>query len=284
MIFKNIKAVTSSLRHVKLLKKSENFTLNLPLKNKIFFIKNSGGRNNQGKITSYQKGGGVKKLYRKIDFLRQNQEGIVEKIEYDPYRTGFIGRIYNYKLKQHFYILAPHNLMRGDYIKSGKDAPIQIGNSLSLSDMPVGSIIHNISIKPGLKGQLARSAGTFGQLIQKNDRVARIKLPSGEQRLILIDNHATLGSVSNINHRYVELGKAGRARWLNKRPIVRGVAMNPVDHPHGGGEGKTSGGRPSVTPWGKPTKGQPTAKFKNNRPYILISYKNKKLIKNVVNS
>lgn len=282
MIFKNIKPITSSLRHVKLLKTSENFSENLPLKNKIFFIKNSGGRNNQGKITSYQKGGGVKKLYRKIDFLRVDQEGIVEKIEYDPNRTSFICRIYNHKLKNHFYILAPHNLMRGDYIKTGKNAPIRIGNSLSFFDIPIGSIVHNISIKPNFKGQLARSAGTFGQLIQKNDIFARIKLPSGEQRLLLLENHATLGFVSNVNYRYIKLGKAGRARWKNKRPIVRGVAMNPVDHPHGGGEGKTSGGRPSVTPWGKPTKGQSTSKFKNKRPYILISYKNKKLVKNVI--
>jgi len=281
MIFKNIKPITSSLRHVKLLKKSKNFSLNLPLKNKTFFIKNSGGRNNQGKITSYQKGGGVKRLYRNIDFLREDQEGVVEKIEYDPNRTGFICRIYNYKLKQHFYILAPHNLIRGDYIKSGENIPIRIGNSSTLLNIPVGSIIHNISINLNSKGQLARSAGAFGQLIQKNDKFARIKLPSGEQRLVSLNNQATLGSVSNINHRYIVLGKAGRARWKNKRPIVRGVAMNPVDHPHGGGEGKTSGGRPSVTPWGKPTKGQSTSKFKNKRSYILVSYKNKKLIKNV---
>jgi len=206
----------------------------------------------------------------------------LKKIEYDPNRTGFISRIYNYKLKQHFYILAPHNLTRGDYIKSGENVPIRVGNSLSLINIPVGSIIHNISINLSLKGQFARSAGVFGQLIQKNGRFARIKLPSGEQRLVALNNQATLGFVSNINHRYIVLGKAGRSRWKNKRPIVRGVAMNPVDHPHGGGEGKTSGGRPSVTPWGKPTKGQSTTKFKNKRSYILVSYKNKKLIKNVI--
>jgi len=279
MIFKKYKPTTSSVRHLKLLKKKEGFSLNSPLKNKRIFIKNSGGRNNQGKITSYHKGGGVKQLYRKIDFLRQNSKGIVEKIEYDPCRTSFIAKIFDFDKNFHFYILAPHGLEKGNYIQSGNFSPLKNGNALPLYKIPVGFLIHNLSIKPGFKAQLIRSAGAFGQLIQKNQYQARIKLPSGEQRLVLVNNTATLGVLSNANNCYNIFGKAGRSRWKNKRPIVRGVAMNPVDHPHGGGEGKTSGGRPSVTPWGKPTKGPITSKFKKKRPYILFSYNYQKLIK-----
>lgn len=279
MIFKKFKPSNSSLRHLKLLKKEKGFSLNSPLKNKTFFKKNFGGRNNQGTITIFQKGGGSKKLIRQIDFLRNNIKGVVEKIEYDPNRTSFISRVFDHNLNYHFYILATANLKRGDYIQSGKNSPLKEGNSLPIYNIPIGFLIHNISIRPKFKGQLIRSAGTVGQLVQKDKKYARIKLPSGEQRLVLIENTATLGSLSNSNHRYVVDGKAGRSRWKNKRPNVRGVAMNPIDHPHGGGEGKTSGGRPSVTPWGKPTKGQPTSKFKKNRFYILISSKNKKLKK-----
>jgi len=279
MIFKKSKPSNSSLRHLKILKKEKGFSLNFPLKNKIFFKKNFAGRNNQGQITVFQRGGGSKKLIRKIDFLRTNTKGIVEKIEYDPNRNSYICRVFDHKLNYHFYILATLNLKRGDYIQSGINSPLKEGNALPISNIPIGFLIHNISLKPGCKGQFVRSAGTVGQLIQKNEKYARIKLPSGEQRLILIKNTATLGSVSNPNYRYVIDGKAGRSRWKNKRPNVRGVAMNPVDHPHGGGEGKTSGGRPSVTPWGKPTKGQPTSKFKKNRFFILISSKNKKISK-----
>ena len=275
MIFTNSKPTTSSLRHRKLIKKDEGFSKNLPLKNKILFIKNSGGRNNQGKITSFHKGGGVKKLYRIIDLKRINTQGIVEKIEYDPNRTSFIGRIFNYKTLNHFYMLAPTSLKRGDFVQSGENSSLKDGNCLPFSKIPIGFLIHNVSIKPGYVGKLIRSAGTFGQLVQKNETYARIKLPSGEQRLVLINNTATLGVLSNTNNCYTVFGKAGRSRWKNKRPVVRGVAMNPVDHPHGGGEGKTSGGRPSVTPWGKPTKGKPTSNLRNKK-YIVISRKTTK--------
>ena len=275
MIFTNSKPTTPSLRHRKLIKKIEGFSKNLPLKNQTLYKKNSGGRNNQGKITIYHKGGGVKKLYRIIDFKRINAQGIVEKIEYDPNRTSFIGRVFNYKTFSHFYILAPTSLKRGDFIQSGENSFLKDGNCLPFSKIPIGFLVHNISIKPGYGGKLARSAGTFGQLIQKNDIFARIKLPSGEQRLVLLNNTATLGVLSNVNNCYTVLGKAGSSRWNNKRPTVRGVAMNPIDHPHGGGEGKTSGGRPSVTPWGKPTKGKPTSNFKNKQ-YIVVSRKNLK--------
>jgi large subunit ribosomal protein L2 len=262
MIFKKYKPTTPSLRHLKLLKKEKELCFNTPLKSETFFKKEFAGRNNQGKITIYQRGGGKKKLFRKINFLRNDLKGIVEKIEYDPNRTAYIARIFDFLKKNHFYILASSNLKRGDYIQSGENSPLKEGNSLPLSQIPIGFIIHNLSIKANFKGQFIRSAGTYGQLIQKNVSYARIKLPSGEQKLVSIKNYATIGMVSNLNHCYTVLGKAGRSRWKNKRPIVRGVAMNPVDHPHGGGEGKTSGGRPSVTPWGKPTKGQPTKKLK----------------------
>jgi len=241
MIFKKYKPTTPSLRHLKLLKKEKELSFNSPLKNKIFIKKKFAGRNNQGKITIYQKGGGRKKLYRKIDFLRNNLKGVVQKIEYDPNRTAFIGRIFNFIEKKYFYILASSNLKRGDYIQSGINSSLQEGNNLPLSNIPVGFFIHNLSIKPNSNGQFIRSAGTFCQLIQKDINFAKIKLPSGEQRLVSIKNSSTLGIVSNLNNRYIILGKAGRSRWKNKRPIVRGVAMNPVDHPHGGGEGKTSG-------------------------------------------
>jgi large subunit ribosomal protein L2 len=275
MIFKKYKPSTPSLRHLKLLKKQKELAFNLPLKNKIIFLKKFSGRNNQGKITIYQKGGGQKKLFRKIDFLRNNLNGIVQKIEYDPNRTAFIARIFDFIKKTYFYILASSNLKRGDYIQSGENSSLREGNTLPLSDIPIGFFIHNLSIKSNFNGQFIRSAGTFGQLIQKDAKFAKVKLPSGEQRLVLAKNFATLGIVSNLNNRYIILGKAGRARWKNKRPIVRGVAMNPIDHPHGGGEGKTSGGRPSVTPWGKPTKGKPTLKLKKKRNYILVSRKKK---------
>ena len=273
MIFKIIKPRTSSLRHLKLLKKKKSLSINSPLKAKLSFQKPSSGRNNQGIITVRHKGGGVKKLYRHIDFHRITQKGIVEKIEYDPNRTSFIGRLYDYEKDSHFYILASSNLKRGDLIQSGEFVDLKESNSLPLSKIPVGFFIHNISLNKKGKGKLVRSAGTYAQLIQKDEKYVRVKLPSGEQRLILKDNFASIGSLSNPNNFLSVLGKAGRSRWSNCRPCVRGVAMNPVDHPHGGGEGKTSGGRPSVTPWGKPTKGQPTSKFKKNRSYILLSYR-----------
>lgn len=273
MIFKTCKPVTPSLRHLKILNRMKELSFNSPLKDKIFSKKNSAGRNNQGQITVYNRGGGNKKLFRKIDFVRSNLKGVVEKIEYDPNRTAYIGRIFDYLKKTHSYIIASSKLKRGDFIQSGENSPLKEGNSLPLCKIPIGFLIHNLSIRSNCNGQFIRSAGTYGQIIQKDFTYARIKLPSGEQRLVSINNFATLGVVSNLNHRYTVIGKAGRSRWKDNRPVVRGVAMNPVDHPHGGGEGKTSGGRPSVTPWGKPTKGQPTSKSKRNNFYILFNRK-----------
>ena len=235
------------------------------LKSKIVGIKNSSGRNNTGKITSFHKGGGHKKKYRKINFLRTNDTiSIVTSIEYDPYRTANIASLYNFLDKTYSYILSPKNLKIGDIIKSGENAEPKNGHSLKISKIPIGSLIHNVSVKENIKSQISRAAGTFSQLIEKTPNLGRIQLSSGEQRYISINCYATIGIVSNDLLFLTTLSKAGRSRWLNRRPKVRGVAMNPIDHPHGGGEGKTSGGRTSsVTPWGKPTKGGKTSKSKN---------------------
>jgi large subunit ribosomal protein L2 len=264
MIEKKINPITPSQRQTLLLKKN-NLSKTFKIKKLTIGFKRSNGRNNQGKITVRHRGGGHKRLYRKISFNRsKNIEGYVSKIIYDPNRSANIAYIKQNleknELKEYF-ILAPEGLKLNQYIKSSLDAELKIGNSLPLSEIPIGSLIHNISLKPKGKGQLIRSAGTSAQLIQKvNNKYAKIRLRSGELKLILLSCFATLGTVSNINHKKIKIGKAGRSRWLNKRPVVRGVAKNPVDHPHGGGEGKTSGGRPSVTPQGRITKGQPTRK------------------------
>lgn len=256
------KAVTPSQRHLILVNKKLLNKVFL-LKSQIIGIKNSSGRNFTGKITSYHKGGGRKKKYRQIDFFRQkNNIGIVISIEYDPFRTANIAAVYNFLLNYYFYIVAPINLKIGDIIKSGIKAESKLGHSLPLKKIPVGTFIHNLSVKKK-KAQFTRAAGTFSQLIEKSIKYCKIKLNSGEQRLVLSNCFATIGIVSNENNFLIKKGKAGRSRWLNKRPKVRGVAKNPIDHPHGGGEGKTSGGRTSVTPWGKPTKNKATSKSKN---------------------
>lgn len=267
-IFKKIRPVTPSLRRVKLLQKPFLWRKKF-IKSQTKGLARSYGRNNFGRITAFQRGGGHKRLYRIVDFERLVTKGIVEGIEYDPFRTAFLARIYNSELKSHSYIIAPKNLFFGAFINSGPLAEIQLGHSLPLEKVPVGSLIHNVS--PGLKkkGQIARAAGTYSQLIQKTKNYARLRLMSGEQRLFPLDSYATLGVVSNENNKLICLGKAGRNRWKNRRPSVRGVAMNPVDHPHGGGEGKTSGGRPSVTPWGKPAKGPKTSRSRNPLRVVL---------------
>lgn len=225
------------------------------IKSMICGKKNNAGKNYSGKITIQHKGGGHKKKYRKIDFVRDhNSIGIVIGIEYDPYRTAFIASIYDILNFNYFYIIAPKNLNIGDIVKSGVNAEIKTGHTLSLAKIPIGSFIHNISSKRNKKARFSRSAGTSSQLIEKNSKYCRIVLSSGKQKKLPSVCHATIGTVSNEFSFFTRINKAGRNRWLNKRPTVRGVAMNPIDHPHGGGEGKTSGGRSSVTPWGKPTK------------------------------
>lgn len=222
-----------------------------------------GGRNNYGRITCRYRGGGHKRRYRKIDFKRDktNIPARVAGIEYDPNRSTRIALLH-YADGEKRYILAPIDLKVGDRVISSDQADIKPGNALPLINIPLGTTIHNIELKPGCGGQLARSAGTYAQLMAKEDKYAQIKLPSGEVRKVLLTCRATVGQCGNLLHERISLGKAGRSRWLGRRPHVRGVAMNPVDHPHGGGEGKTSGGRHPVSPWGMPTKGYKTRKRK----------------------
>lgn len=224
----------------------------------------SGGRNNLGKITVRHRGGGHKRSYRIIDFKRNRLDmyAVVQRIEYDPNRTAFIALI-KYEDGVYSYILAPHDIAIGDQIIASNEAiDIKVGNCLVLKNIPVGTVIHNIEIKPNKGGQIARSAGASVVLMGKDSGYAKIKLRSGEVRLVLLDCKATIGAVSNFDQKNTNIGKAGRMRWLGRKPKVRGVAMNPVDHPHGGGEGKTSGGRHPVTPWGFLTKGKKTRKNK----------------------
>ncbi|MBE0478073.1 50S ribosomal protein L2 [Candidatus Aerophobetes bacterium] len=224
-------------------------------------LKKAAGRNNQGKITSRHRGGGVKKKYRIIDFKR-DKDGIPAKvlsIEYDPYRSARIALL-QYVDGEKRYIVAPVNLKVGDEVISGERAPLKPGNVLPLAKIPEGIFIYNIELKKGKGGQLVRSAGTSAQLLSKEEKYAQVKLPSGEIRLISLDCRATIGGVSNVEHENIRIGKAGRARLMGRRPYVRGSCMNPVDHPHGGGEGRSGPGRHPVTPWGKPTKGKKTRK------------------------
>mgnify|MGYP001377606308 FL=1 len=231
---------------------------------------NKAGRNNNGRVTARRRGGGHKRRYRIIDFkrLKYDVEAIVERLEYDPNRTAFIALIkYNDGLLS--YILAPQRLNIGDKVISGEAVDIKPGNALPMQNIPVGTIIHNIEMKVGKGGQIARSAGTYAQIIGKDQGYAQLRLSSGELRLVRSECMATVGAVSNPDQQNIKLGKAGRNRWLGKRPSVRGVAMNPIDHPHGGGEGRTSGGRHPVTPWGKPTKGKRTRSNKKTDRLIM---------------
>ncbi len=230
----------------------------------------TGGRNNQGRITVRHRGGGHKRRYRLIDFRRRRDDepARVERLEYDPNRSAFIALV-RYPDATPAYILAPQRLAPGDMVVSGARADIKPGNCMPLGNMPVGTIVHNIELKPGAGGQLARAAGSYAQLLGKDAGRATLRLVSGEQRLVRSDCRATVGAVSNPDCQNAKLGKAGRNRWLGRRPHVRGVVMNPVDHPHGGGEGRTSGGRHPVTPWGVPTKGHRTRNNKATDRWIL---------------
>ncbi len=232
----------------------------------------SGGRNNLGRVTARRRGGGHKRLYRIIDFKRDhhNVPATVERIEYDPNRSAFIALL-QYEDGTKSYILAPQRVSVGDVIISGEKADIKPGNAMPLANIPIGTIIHNVELKPGKGGQIARSAGTYVQLVGRDQSYSILRLNSGEQRMTRSECMATIGAVSNPDNKNIKLAKAGRSRWLGKRPSVRGVAMNPVDHPHGGGEGKTSGGRHPVTPWGKPTKGKKTRSNKSTDKLIVRS-------------
>ena len=262
MNLKTFKPKTPSLRN--LVRLNLKSLANKPyLKKKIKGLKQNSGKNVNGRITSYHRGGGHKTKYRQINFERNKQDiGIVISIEHDPYRSANIAAIYSKISQKYYYIIAPKNLNIGDVINSGNTAKPKNGNSLPISKIPVGCLIHNIALHKDSKSTISRAAGTFSQLIEKTSNYGKIKLSSGKYMTLTVNCFATIGIVSNELLLLTTLGKAGRTRWLNKRPTVRGVAMNPVDHPHGGGEGKTSGGRTSVSPWGKPTKGGKTSTSK----------------------
>jgi large subunit ribosomal protein L2 len=232
----------------------------------------SGGRNNKGRITARRIGGGAKKLYRVVDFKRDRYDAIatVERLEYDPNRSAFIALVV-YGDGKKAYILAPQRLAVGDKVVSADRADVKPGNAMPLMNVPVGTIVHNVEMKPGKGGQLARSAGTYVQLVGRQGDYAQVRLKSGEVRLVHGMCRATIGAVSNPDHANINIGSAGRKRHMGKRPSVRGVAMNPIDHPHGGGEGRTSGGRHPVTPWGKPTKGKRTRSNKQTDRLIIRS-------------
>ena len=232
----------------------------------------TGGRNNHGRITSRFRGGGHKQAYRRIDFRRKKFDvpATVERLEYDPNRTGFIALI-KYQDGELAYILAPQRLAVGDTVVASEHADVKPGNAMPIANIPVGTIVHNVEIKIGKGGQIARSAGSYAQIVGRDQDYVILRLNSGEQRLVHGRCMATVGAVSNPDNMNVSIGKAGRKRWMGRRPHNRGVAMNPVDHPHGGGEGRTSGGRHPVTPWGFPTKGKKTRNNKSTNKFIVSS-------------
>jgi large subunit ribosomal protein L2 len=269
MALKKYSASTPGQRQLIAVDKSELWK-GKPERSLISGLRKTGGRNNLGRITAFKVGGGHKQKLRTIDFLRA-KDGVVatvERIEYDPNRSAFIALVL-YSDSTKAYILAPQKLSAGDKIVSGNDVDIKIGNAMPIKNIPVGTLIHNVELKPGKGGQMARSAGSYIQLVGKDGNMALLKLRSGEVRMVNLDCRATIGSVSNPDNQNRKIGKAGRSRWLGIRPTVRGVAMNPIDHPHGGGEGKTSGGRHPVTPWGKSTKGKRTRKNKSTTRMIV---------------
>lgn len=248
----------------------EELTTSQPEKSLVRGLTKKGGRNSGGRITSRHRGGGHKRRYRFIDFKRDKLDvpARVASIEYDPNRSARIALLH-YVDGEKRYILAPQQLKEGDLIISGETADIQAGNTLPLRVIPLGTLIHNIELRPGKGAQMVRAAGTVAQLLAKEGDYSHIRLPSGEVRLVHLNCKATIGQLGNLDHENISYGKAGRIRWLGRRPHVRGVVMNPVDHPHGGGEGKTSGGRHPVTPWGVPTKGYKTRGKKPSDRYIL---------------
>ncbi|MCX7981559.1 MAG: 50S ribosomal protein L2 [Syntrophales bacterium] len=248
----------------------EEITATKPEARLVVPLKKSGGRNNYGRMTSRHIGGGHKRKYRIIDFRRDKIDipAKVATIEYDPNRSARIALLH-YADGEKRYIIAPDKLAVGDVVISSEQADIKPGNALPLKNIPLGTLIHNVELKPGRGGQLIRSAGGYGQLMAKEEGYAQIRLPSGEVRKVRLECRATVGQVGNLDHENISIGKAGRSRWLGRRPKVRGVAMNPIDHPMGGGEGKTSGGRHPCTPWGKPTKGHKTRRNKSTDKYIV---------------
>ena len=264
MPLKKFRPTTPTLRF-KTVSTFEEVTTSRPEESLLSPQKKSGGRNSRGVITRRHQGGGHKRMYRRIDFKRDKRDipARVRSIEYDPNRSARIALL-QYRDGEKRYILAPMGLSVGDTVMAGPEADIRPGNALPLERMPLGTAVHNVELQPGRGGQLGRSAGTSIQLMSKEGAYAQLRLPSGEMRLVRLNCYATVGQVGNLDHENITIGKAGRSRWLGIRPSVRGVVMNPVDHPHGGGEGKTSGGGHPRSPWGWPTKGYKTRKKKSN--------------------
>jgi large subunit ribosomal protein L2 len=272
MALKTFRPMTPSLRQLVIVDRSE-LHKGKPVKALTEGKSSQGGRNNMGRITVRFRGGGHKRVYRLVDFKRRSRMGetaVVERLEYDPNRTAFIALI-KYPDGTQSYILAPQRLSAGASVTAGENADIKPGNAMPISNIPVGTIVHNIELKVGKGGQVARSAGSYAQIVGRDQGYVIIRLNSGEQRFVLGTCFATVGAVSNPDHMNTNLGKAGRNRWLGKKPGNRGVSMNPVDHPHGGGEGRTSGGRHPVSPWGKPTKGKKTRSNKRTDGMIISS-------------
>ena len=272
MALKSFKPITPSLRQLVIVDRSELYK-GKPLKALTEGKSSTGGRNNLGRVTVRFRGGGHKRTLRLIDFKRRGKDGVpavVERIEYDPNRTAFIALI-KYEDGEQAYILAPQRLAVGDSVISGPSVDVKPGNAAPMGTLPIGTIVHNVELKIGKGGALARSAGNYAQIVGRDQGYVIVRLNSGEQRLISGLCYATVGAVSNPDHMNRNDGKAGRSRWLGRRPHNRGVSMNPVDHPHGGGEGRTSGGRHPVTPWGKPTKGKKTRSNKRTDTFIVSS-------------
>jgi large subunit ribosomal protein L2 len=276
MALKHFKPTTPSLRQLVIVDRSELWK-GKPVKTLTEGKSSKGGRNNYGRITVRFRGGGHKQTYRLVDFKRRKLDmpAKVERLEYDPNRTAFIALV-KYADGELSYILAPQRLSIGDEVVSGNQVDVKPGNAMPLSNIPVGTIVHNIEMKIGKGGVLARSAGTYAQIVGRDQGMVIMRLNSGEQRLVHGQCFGTIGAVSNPDHMNATLGKAGRNRWLGQRPHNRGVVMNPVDHPHGGGEGRTSGGRHPVTPWGKPTKGKKTRSNKSTTQFIVASRHSRK--------
>ena len=276
MPLKSYKPTTPGQRDLVLVDRSELWN-GRPEKSLSFGLNKKGGRNNSGRITMRRKGGGAKRLYRLIDFKRNKLDvkGTVERIEYDPNRTAFIALV-RYEDGEKSYILAPQRIKVSDTIISSSSSDIKPGNAMPFTGMPIGTIVHNVELKRGKGGQIARAAGSYAQFVGRDGNYAQLRLSSGEMRLVRQECMATVGAVSNPDNSNQNFGKAGRNRNRGIRPSVRGVVMNPIDHPHGGGEGRTSGGRHPVTPWGKPTKGARTRTNKSTDKYILRSRHNRK--------
>ncbi len=269
MALKTFKPTTPSQRQLVIVDRSELWK-GKPVKELTEGLRSHGGRNNTGRITMRHRGGGHKQRYRLVDFKRTKGDmpATVERLEYDPNRTAFIALV-RYQDGELSYILAPQRLKAGDSVVSGEKVDVKPGNAMPLKNIPVGTIVHNVELRPGKGGQLARAGGTYVQLVGRDSGYALLRLASGEVRMVRGECMASIGAVSNADHQNIVIAKAGRSRWLGRRPSVRGVAMNPIDHPHGGGEGRSSGGRHPVTPWGKPTKGKKTRHNKSTDRLIV---------------